>query len=70
MPRAGWLLDHVRRAPAPPEGPGRWIEGDVREGEYGFCGAPVAPERSYCPHHCALAYVAVSVTAEELERAA
>jgi GcrA cell cycle regulator len=34
----------------------RWPIGDPQAASFGFCGAPKAEERSYCAHHCAIAY--------------
>lgn len=33
-----------------------WPEGDLRDGDLGFCGEPVNPGRPYCPLHCSIAY--------------
>lgn len=34
----------------------RWPTGHPDQEGFGFCGRPVAPGRSYCREHCALAY--------------
>jgi GcrA cell cycle regulator len=34
----------------------RWPVGDPQVKDFGFCGELRAPERSYCPAHCAVAY--------------
>lgn len=34
----------------------RWPLGAFDEPARVFCGAPVSPERPYCPAHCAIAY--------------
>ncbi len=37
--------------------PCQWPFGDPGDEDFHFCGAPVLASRSYCPEHCARAYV-------------
>lgn len=47
----------------------RWPRGTPGDDDFAYCGAQIERERSYCPHHCRLAYVGTSAAyAKSTER--